>query len=537
MDSFDTIIIGAGSAGCVIAGQLAAAGTRKILVLEAGPHDRSPWLHLPIGYGKMFYNPAVNWMYETEPVPGLANRRIYQPRGKVVGGSSAINAMVYSRGQAEDYDGWEALGNRGWGWPDVLRLYRRIEDHDLGASEWHGAGGPLHITDIASTAHPLTALFIKAGAEVGLSFNPDLNGATTEGVGTYQITTRRGIRESAARAFLRPAMRTGRVRVEAETLVTRILFDGRRAVGVECRQHGDVKTFCANAEIILCGGAFNSPQLLQLSGIGPGALLREHGIDVISDSPAVGRNFQDHLCYDHVYKSTRPSLNDDLLPLVGKLRVGLAYLLGRRGPLSLSVNQGGGFYRSRPELARPDIQLYFSPLSYTKAPPRVRALMKPDPFSGFSTSVSPCQPKSRGHVAIRSADPTVAPEITPNYLSHQDDVDTLLSGARFLCALARTPTFNDLVREELAPGAARHSDAELLDDIRQRAYSVFHPSGTCRMGVDPADCVVDPALRVYGAEGLRVADASIFPTVPSGNTNAPAMMVGAKAAELILKPD
>jgi choline dehydrogenase len=215
----------------------------------------------------------------------------------------------------------------------------------------------------------------------------------------------------------------------------------------------------------------------------------------------------------------------------------LAYLLGRRGPLSLSVNQGGGFYRSRPELARPDIQLYFSPLSYTKAPPRVRALMKPDPFSGFSTSVSPCQPKSRGHVAIRSADPTVAPEITPNYLSHQDDVDTLLSGARFLCALARTPTFNDLVREELAPGAARHSDAELLDDIRQRAYSVFHPSGTCRMGVDPADCVVDPALRVYGAEGLRVADASIFPTVPSGNTNAPAMMVGAKAAELILKPD
>ncbi|MCW5688658.1 MAG: GMC family oxidoreductase N-terminal domain-containing protein, partial [Pseudolabrys sp.] len=246
MDSFDTIIIGAGSAGCVIAGELAVAGKGMILVIEAGPRDRSLWLHLPIGYGKMFYNPAVNWMYETEPVPGLANRRIYQPRGKVVGGSSAINAMVYSRGQAEDYDGWEALGNRGWGWSDVLRLYRRLEDHDLGASQWHGAGGPLHVTDIASTAHPLTASFINAGIEAGLAFNPDLNGATTEGIGTYQITTRRGIRESAARAFLRPALRTGRVRVEADTLVTRVLFDGRRAIGVECRQHGEVKRYRTN---------------------------------------------------------------------------------------------------------------------------------------------------------------------------------------------------------------------------------------------------------------------------------------------------
>ncbi|MCW5687947.1 MAG: choline dehydrogenase, partial [Pseudolabrys sp.] len=250
--------------------------------------------------------------------------------------------------------------------------------------------------------------------------------------------------------------------------------------------------------------------------------------------PAVGQNFQDHLCYDHVYKSKRPSLNDDLLPISGKLRVGLSYLFGRRGPLSLSVNQGGGFYRSGPDVARPDIQLYFSPLSYTKAPPRVRALMKPDPFSGFSTSVSPCRPKSRGHVSIRSADPTVAPEIVPNYLSHPNDLDTLLAGARFLCALARTPTFSDLIKEELSPGAARHADADLIDDIRRHAYSVFHPSGTCRMGVDPAGCVVDPALRVFGVTGLRVADASIFPTVPSGNTNAPAMMVGAKAAELIL---
>ena len=534
LDSFDYIVIGAGSAGCVIVGHLAAGGKAKILVLEAGPRDRSPWIHLPIGYGKTYYNPAVNWMYETEPEAGLANRRIYQPRGKVVGGSSAINAMVYSRGQAEDYDGWAALGNHGWGWSDVLRLYRKMEDHDLGASDWHGAGGPLHVTDIGKTAHPLTALFIKAGTEAGLRFNPDLNGETSEGVGTFQITTRGGIRESAARAFLGPALRRGRVRLETEALVTRILFDGRRAVGVECRQHGETKRFRASSEIILCGGAINSPQILQLSGIGSARLLAEHGIGVVADSPAVGRHLQDHLCYDHIYKSTLPSLNDDLLPLWGKVRVGLFYLFGRRGPLSLSVNQGGGFYRSRPDLERPDIQIYFSPLSYTKAPPRVRALMKPDPFSGFSTSVSPCRPRSRGNVFIRSPDPTIAPRIEPNYLSHPDDIVILLAGARFLLTLARTPTFKRLVQEELAPGANRHSDADLIDDIRQRAYSVFHPSGTCRMGIDPVDCVVDPALRVYGVAGLRVADTSIFPTVPSGNTNAPAMMVGAKASELIL---
>ena len=534
MDSFDYIIIGAGSAGSVIAGNLARKSNAKILLLEAGPRDRSPWIHLPIGYGKSYYNPAVNWMYQTEPVPALAGRRIYQPRGKVVGGSSSINAMVYSRGQAEDYDGWAALGNRGWGWSDVLRLYRQMEDHDLGASQWHGAGGPLHITDVSRAVHPLTDLFIRAGLEAGLPFNPDLNGATTEGVGTFQITTRAGFRASAARVFLYPALKTGRVRLETETLVTRILFDGRRAIGVECRQYGTTKSFLAGGEIILSGGAINSPQILQLSGIGPAGLLAQHDIEVVADSPAVGRHFQDHLCYDHVYKSRLPSLNDDLLPLSGKARVALAYLFGRRGPLSLSVNQGGGFYRSRAGLDRPDIQLYFSPLSYTKALPGVRALMKPDPFSGFSTSVSPCRPLSRGHVAICSPDPAAAPKIEPNYLSAPEDIETLLRGARFLCELAQTPTFKTLVQEELQPGADRHSDAELIDAIRQRAYSVFHPSGTCRMGTDPVDCVVDPALRVHGITGLRVADASIFPTVPSGNTGAPAMMVGEKASELIL---
>ncbi|TPQ50611.1 choline dehydrogenase [Prosthecomicrobium hirschii] len=534
MENYDWIVVGAGSAGCVVAGRLAEAGRGRILVLEAGPRDLSPWIHLPIGYGKTFYAPRLNWMYRTEPVPGLDGRVVYQPRGKVVGGSSSINAMVWSRGQAEDFDGWAAAGNPGWSGADVLAAYRRMEDHALGASDWHGAGGPVHISDIAGECHPLTALFVRAGLEAGLPANPDLNGATTEGVGHYQITTRNGRRVSAATAYLKPALKTGRVRLVTGALAERILFEGQRAVGIRYRRGGRVHEARAGGGVILTAGAFNSPQLLQLSGIGPADLLARHGIAPRVDRPAVGRHLQDHLCYDHVYRARRPSLNDDLLPLIGQIRAGLAYLFGRRGPLSLSVNQGGGFFRTRADLDRPDMQLYFSPLSYERALPGVRALMKPDPFSGFSTSVSPCRPTSRGHVAIRSADPSAAPSIVPNYLDTEEDRATILAGARFLRRLAATPTFRDLIADELKPGPACGSDEALAADIRARAYSVFHPCGTCRMGPDPADHVVGPDLKVHGVDGLRVADASIFPTVPSGNTNAPAMMVGWMAADRIL---
>jgi len=534
MENYDWIVVGAGSAGCVVAGRLAEAGRGRILVLEAGPRDLSPWIHLPIGYGKTFYAPRLNWMYRTEPVPGLDGRVVYQPRGKVVGGSSSINAMVWSRGQAEDFDGWAAAGNPGWSGADVLAAYRRMEDHALGASDWHGAGGPVHISDIAGECHPLTALFVRAGLEAGLRPNPDLNGATTEGVGHYQITTRNGRRVSAATAYLKPALKTGRVRLVTGALAERILFEGHRAVGIRYRRGGRVHEARAGGGVILTAGAFNSPQLLQLSGIGPADLLARHGIAPRVESPAVGRHLQDHLCYDHVYRARRPSLNDDLLPLIGQIRAGLAYLFGRRGPLSLSVNQGGGFFRTRADLDRPDMQLYFSPLSYERALPGVRALMKPDPFSGFSTSVSPCRPTSRGHVAIRSADPSAAPSIVPNYLDTEEDRTTILAGARFLRRLAATPTFRDLIADELKPGPDCASDEALAADIRARAYSVFHPCGTCRMGPDPADHVVGPDLKVHGVDGLRVADASIFPTVPSGNTNAPAMMVGWMAADRIL---
>lgn len=534
MSEFDIIVVGAGSAGCALTGRLAQSGRFRVLVLEAGPSDRNPWIHLPIGYGKSFYAPAVNWMYRTEPQAGLDNRAIYQPRGKVVGGSSSINAMVFVRGQPQDFDGWAAEGNPGWSWNELLPLYKRMEDHDLGESALHGKGGAIHVSDIAGDAHPLTHKFVQAVSEAGLAVNVDLNGETQEGVGYYQINTRGGLRDSAARAYLRPALKTGRVRLETQALVTRLLVEGGRIIGVEYQQDGKVKQAFAGREVVLSGGAINTPQLLQLSGFGPADLLRSHGITVHADISQVGANLQDHLCHDFVYRSREATLNDDLLPLSGKLRVGLRYLVARKGPLSLSVNQGGGFYRSRPDADRPDMQLYFSPLSYEHAVPGVRALLKPDDFSGFSTSISPCRPSSRGHIAIASADPRQAPTIAPNYLSTEEDVADMVRGARFLRKIAAAPTFAALIDEELKPGPAHLSDESLLADIRARAYSVFHPCGTCRMGPDPRTSVVDATLKMHGVAGLRLADASIFPTITSGNINAPAILVGEKAADLIL---
>jgi choline dehydrogenase len=531
---YDYIIIGAGSAGAAVAGRLSESGRHRVLLLEAGPSDLRFFVQMPIGYGKTFYDPAVNWMYRTEPVATFDNRVVYWPRGKVLGGSSSINAMVYSRGQPSDFDDWEALGNTGWGWKDVLTVYRRMEDHALGESALHGVHGPVHVTDIADAAHPLSHIYVKAGVEAGLVFNPDLNSENIEGVGLYQITTKAGLRLSAARAYLWKARRRPNLRIETGALATRIRFEGTRAVGVEYRQHGRTHEARAGREIILSGGSINSPQLLELSGVGPPDVLAGCGIPVVHASPNVGRNLQDHLCYDHVYRATRPSLNDTLYPWRGKLWAGLHYVLARRGPLSLSVNQGGGFLRSTPNAARPDIQLYFSPLTYERTPPGIRALMRPDPFPGFTTSVSPCRPTSHGHLKIRSSDPADPPIIHPNYLATNHDIEQLLIGARFLRRLAATPSLRAIIAEELKPGTAAESDEALIADIRARAYSVFHPVGTCRMGPDPRNSVVDPKLRIHSLSCLRVIDASIFPTLTSGNTNAPAMMVGEKGADLVL---
>ncbi|WP_432349739.1 GMC family oxidoreductase N-terminal domain-containing protein (plasmid) [Shinella yambaruensis] len=534
MDEFDYVIVGAGSAGCVLANRLSDGGRHRVALLEAGGSDLNFWVRMPIGYGKAFYHRTLNWKYLTEPVPGFDGRQSYWPRGKVVGGSSSINAMVFIRGQAEDFDGWRALGNPGWGYQDVLPLFRRMEDNAAGADEWRGKGGPLTVTNIEDVVHPLCRNYLAGGVEAGLPRNPDFNGATQEGIGIYQITTRNGFRCSAATAYLAPARRRANLRVITAAQATRVLFDGKRAVGVEYRQGGETRQVRARRSVILSAGAVNTPQLLQLSGVGDPDLLKRHGIDVVHAAPAVGRNLQDHIGFDHLYRSRRPTLNDVLRPWWGRLRVGLRYVLTRGGPLSLSVNQGGGFFRTGPERTRPNMQLYFSPVSYTRALPGRRALMSPDPFPGFLVGVSNCHPTSRGQLAIRSADPFAAPEIQPNYLSTEEDVQELLEAAHFLRRLSRTGPMREIIEEEIRPGAGILDDEALIADIRARSGSVFHPCGTCAMGPDAAASVVDPRLRVHGLEALRVVDASVFPRITAGNLNAPTIMVGEKGADLIL---
>jgi len=533
--SYDYIVVGAGSAGSALAGQLSENGRHRVLLLEAGGDDRRFWLQVPVGYGKSFYDPAVNWMYMAEGDAATGGRRSYWPRGKVLGGSSSINAMVYIRGQAADYEDWAAAGNPGWGWSDVLPVYRRMESHAWGASEHHGGDGPLHVSCPEPDLHESCESFMAAGEALGVPRNRDFNGASQEGVGPYHLTIHRGRRMSASRAWLWPARNRPNLRIETGALATRILFEGRRAVGVEYRRGGRTETARAGREVVLAGGAINSPQLLMLSGVGPAAELATLGLAVVHDSPAVGRNLQDHYCVDFIYRSTRPTLNEQLHPWYGKLWAGLKYVLARRGPLALSLNQAGGFIRTRPELSRPNIQLYFSPVSYRKAPPGTRPLMNPDPFPAFLTSISQCRPTSRGHLRLRSGDPSEPPLIQPNYLATEHDLQENLEGMRFMRRLTATPAMRALIAEEELPGPGVAGDEALLAYVRETGVTVFHPCSTCRMGPDPARNVVDSALRVHGLEGLRVADASVFPTIPSGNTNAPSMMVGERASDLILR--
>jgi choline dehydrogenase len=534
VETFDYIIVGAGSAGCVLANRLTADGRNTVLVLEAGGSDRKFWLRTPIGYGKSFYDPGVNWMYRTEPEAALAGRQGYWPRGRVLGGSSTINAMVFVRGHPSDFDDWAEAGNPGWGWRDVLPYFRRMERSSRGPSEWRGAEGPLAVQQVTRQLHPLCATFIRAGQEAGFRHNDDFNGREQEGIGDYEINTRDGCRESAATAYLRPAMKRGNLMVRTRTLVERIVFDGTRALGVDFRADGSARSVQARREVIVSAGSIASPALLQRSGVGPAALLQSLEIPVVRACPAVGRNLHDHLCIDYLFRSRQPTLNNVFGSWQGKLTAGLQYLLTRRGPLSLSVNQGGGFVRTQPFLTRPNLQLYFSPLSYLRATPGVRALLKPDPYPGFLLSAQPCRPLSRGYLEVRSRDANDAPRIVPQSLSEEHDLEELLEGARLLRTLAATRAFSEVVAEELSPGPGIQSRDELIDDIRERASSVFHPVGTCRMGPDSAKAVVDPSLKVHGIEGLRVVDASVIPSITSGNTNAPVMMVAERASDLIL---
>jgi choline dehydrogenase len=535
MQSYDFIIIGSGSAGSVVAERLSASGRFSVLVLEAGGTDRRFYVQMPLGYGKTFFDPTVNWNYKAEPDPGLADNVDHWPRGKLLGGSSSINAMVWIRGSAEDYDSWAAAGNPGWAYADILPLFKAIEDNEAGADEWRSVGGPLHVTDCSRSVHPLTARYLKAGQEAGLPFNPDFNGASQEGVGIYQISTRNGRRMSAARAFLRPAMKRKNVRVETHALATKILFDGSQAVGVEYIRNGRTITARAGREIVLCAGSINTPQLLQLSGVGPADLLQSLGIPVVHDNNNVGANLQDHLGINYTFKGKVPTLNQLLRPWWGKLYVAMQYVLSRSGPLSLSMNNAGGFFRTDPQLARPNMQLYFQAFSTVIPKNGERPILTPDPWPGFSIGLSNCRPTSRGSIMIRSNNPLDYPKILPNAYSTEQDVAEMLAAVKFVRRIASMPAMAEIIEEEVLPGPSITSDEDLIQDFRKRSGTVYHPVSTCRMGPDPSRSVVDPRLKVHGLAGLRIVDASIFPDNISGNTNAPAIMTGAKGAAMILE--
>jgi choline dehydrogenase len=525
---FDYIIVGAGSAGCVLANRLTADGKSSVLLLEAGPEDSHLWIHIPLGYGRLFKEKTVNWMYQTEPEPGLNGRNVFQPRGKVLGGSSSINGLLYVRGQHEDYDRWRQHGNLGWGYDDILPYFKKAEDQTRGGNDFHGAGGPLPVSDWRQ-ADPLSEAFVDAAAQVGVPRNSDFNGATQEGAGFFQTTTRGGRRASAAVAYLRPAKARQNLHIETAALAERILFEGRRAVGVAYRAAGIPRTARARKEVLVSGGAFNSPQLLQLSGLGPAELLRQHGIDVVLDAPGIGHDLQDHLQVRVVMRCSQAiTLNDIVNHPVRKVMTGLRYFAFRTGPLTIAAGTSGAFVRTNPRLASPDVQIHFLPFSTDKMGEKLH------PFSGFTASVCQLRPESRGSIRIRSADPAAPPEIRINYLASEVDRATNVEGLKILRKILRAPALAPYVVEEVDPGDKITSDEALLAYCRARGTTIYHPTSTCRMGNDPL-AVVDQRLRVRGIDGLRVVDASVMPDLVSGNTNAPVIMIAEKAADMILQ--
>ncbi len=524
--AYDYIIVGAGSAGCVLAARLSEDPSTRVLLLEAGPPDRSIWIHLPIGYGKTMWDTRYNWCFYTDPEQDMHGRRIYWPRGKTLGGSSSINGLIYMRGQREDYDHWRALGNVGWGYDDVLPYFIRSERNERGANAFHGGNGPLLVSSI-TPRHPLIDAFIDGAESLGVPRNDDFNGATQEGVGYFQLTTWRGWRCSAADAYLKSTRGRPNLRIETNAHATRLLFDGRRAVGVSYRKGGPEHQARCTREVLLAAGAIQSPQLLQLSGIGAPELLAEHGIDVVHDLPGVGENLQDHLQIRLTYECTRPiTTNDELRSLAGRIKIGMQWLISRRGPLAVGINQGGCFMRALPDASTPDIQFHVATLSADMAGGAVH------PFSGFTLSICQLRPESRGRVAIKSRNPIEPPSMQPRYLRSELDRRTTVAGMRAARAIAQSASMRPFVRREVSPGPQAGDDGALLEFARSNGATIFHPSGTCKMGNDPL-AVVDARLRVHGIDGLRVVDCSIMPVLISGNTNAPVIMIAEKAVDMI----
>ncbi|SNT76226.1 GMC family oxidoreductase [Paracoccus seriniphilus] len=525
----DFIIVGAGSSGCVLANRLSQNPNNKVLLVEAGGRDSYPWIHVPAGYFKTMNNPGYDWCYKTEPVPGLKRKVINWPRGKVLGGSSALNGLLYVRGQAQDYDRWRQMGNIGWGWDDVLPYFKRAEGNERGGDALHGGDGPLAVSDPRYT-HPICDAWIAAAQQAGYRANDDINGITQEGVGYYQLTVRNGRRCSAAVAYLQPIRRRPNLNILTRAQVHKIVLEGKRAVGVEITDRaGQVQTLTARREVILSSGAVGSPQILMLSGIGDDAELRKAGVRPHHHLPGVGKNLQDHLQARTTFKTRNKTVNDEVRSLVAKMKTAARYGLKRNGPMTMGASMVAGFLRSSPDEETPDIQFHINPWSADSPAEGVH------PFSAFTATVCVLRPSSKGEITLAGPDPLAAPKIQPNYLATEDDCRRTVEGVRISRRIARQAALASEIIEEFRPPQDLDLDDydAALDWVRGNSTTVYHPAGTCKMGKDQTS-VVDERLRVHGIQGLRVVDCSIMPEIVSGNTNAPAVMVAEKASDMIL---